>query len=115
MLVQVQSQLCSDMAQYDKCSSNTGCACLHIPGTINVGICSDLFFAPCSELVTCDQNSLCYEPDHRCVNHPRCQSTPVCYPVPSYNQQLCPPITSKTTDSYLDSEDVTVSLLFTCP
>ncbi|CAF1578399.1 unnamed protein product [Rotaria sordida] len=28
----------------------------------------------------------------RCVHHPRCHSLPVCYPVPSFNQQLCPPI-----------------------
>ncbi|CAM4851607.1 unnamed protein product, partial [Rotaria magnacalcarata] len=28
-----------------------------------------------------------------CVHHPRCRSAPVCYPVPTYNEQLCPPIT----------------------
>ncbi|CAF1084424.1 unnamed protein product [Rotaria sordida] len=26
----------------------------------------------------------------RCVHHPRCHNLPVCYPVPSFNRQLCP-------------------------
>ncbi|CAF1267063.1 unnamed protein product [Rotaria magnacalcarata] len=93
LLVRVKSQICYGIAQYDKCSPNTGCSCLHIPGAINVGFCSYEFLADCSELVKCDHNSICYEPDHRCVYHPRCQSAPVCYPVPTYNRQLCPPIT----------------------
>ncbi|CAF2227070.1 unnamed protein product [Rotaria magnacalcarata] len=114
-LVRVKSQICYGIAQYDKCSPNTGCSYLHIPGAINVGFCSYEFLADCSELVKCDHNSICYEPDHRCVHHPRCQSAPVCYPVPTYNRQLCPPITSKRTVSYLESEDVTVRFLYTCP
>ncbi|CAF3742410.1 unnamed protein product [Rotaria socialis] len=93
LLVQVKSQICHGVAQYAKCSPNTGCGCLHIPGAINVGICSYEFLVECSELVKCDHNNLCYEPDHRCFHHPRCQSSPVCYPVPTYNRQLCPPIT----------------------
>jgi hypothetical protein len=111
----VKSQLCFDIAQYEKCSPNTGCSCLHIPGAINVGVCSYEFLAECSELVKCDHNNLCDKPDHRCVHHPRCHNLPVCYPVPTYNRQLCPPITSKRTVSYLESEYVTVSLLYTCP
>ncbi|CAF4646259.1 unnamed protein product, partial [Rotaria magnacalcarata] len=93
LLGQVKSQICYGIAQYDKCSPNTGCGCLHIPGAINVGVCSYEFLAECSELVKCDDNNLCDKPDHRCVHHPRCQSAPVCYPVPTYNRQLCPPIT----------------------
>ncbi|CAF4583881.1 unnamed protein product, partial [Rotaria socialis] len=93
LLVQVKSQICHGVAQYAKCSPNTDCGCLHIPGAINIGICSYEFLVECSELVKCDYNNLCYEPDHRCVHHPRCQSSPVCYPVPTYNRQLCPPIT----------------------
>jgi hypothetical protein len=33
------------------------------------------------------------------VHHPLCHNFPVCYPVPSYNRQLCPPITSKRANS----------------
>ncbi|CAF1007316.1 unnamed protein product, partial [Rotaria sordida] len=32
-----------------------------------------------------------------CVHHPRCRTLPVCYPVPSFNPQLCPPIPIKNT------------------
>ncbi|CAF3425555.1 unnamed protein product [Rotaria socialis] len=92
-LVQVKSQICHGIAQYDRCSTNGDCACLYIAGTLNIGICSDQFLADCSELVKCDQNNLCGESEHRCVHHPRCHSHPVCYPVPSYNRQLCPLIT----------------------
>ncbi|CAF4235574.1 unnamed protein product [Rotaria socialis] len=80
------------MAQYDGCSINSGCGCLQVVGVINIGSCSYLYLAECSELVKCDHNNLCYSPDHICVYHPRYQSLPVCYPVPNYNQQLCPPI-----------------------
>ncbi|CAM4964484.1 unnamed protein product [Rotaria socialis] len=92
-LVQVKSQICHGIAQYDRCSTNGDCACLYIAGTLNIGICSDRFLADCSELVKCDQNNLCGESEHRYVHHPRCHSHPVCYPVPSYNRQLCPLIT----------------------
>ncbi|CAF1400103.1 unnamed protein product [Rotaria sordida] len=39
----------------------------------------------------------CYNPEHRCVHHPRCQNKPVCYPVPSFNQYLCPPKATNAT------------------
>ncbi|CAF1274194.1 unnamed protein product, partial [Rotaria magnacalcarata] len=93
LLVEVKSQICHGKTQYDRCSTNGGCACLYIAGTLNIGICSDQFLADCSELVKCDQNNVCDESEHRCVHHPRCHSHPVCYPVPSYNRQLCPLIT----------------------
>ncbi|CAF2636165.1 unnamed protein product [Rotaria sp. Silwood2] len=79
------------MSQYDRCSPNSACACFYIAGAINIGICSDEFI-DCSELVACERsNNLCLEPGHRCVHHPRCHNLPVCYPVPSFNRQLCPP------------------------
>ncbi|CAF0791768.1 unnamed protein product [Rotaria sordida] len=88
--VRVKSQYCPEIAQYDRCSLNSACACFHIAGAINVGICSDEF-VDCSELVACESsNNLCREPNHRCVHHPRCHNLPVCYPVPSFNRQLCP-------------------------
>ncbi|CAF1377009.1 unnamed protein product [Rotaria sordida] len=80
------------MSQYDRCSPNSACACFHIAGAINIGICGDEF-VDCSALITCEQSSnVCHEPNHRCVHHPRCRNLPVCYPIPSFNQQLCPPI-----------------------
>ncbi|CAM4907242.1 unnamed protein product [Rotaria socialis] len=93
LIIQVKSQICNGMAQYDRCSANAGCACLHIAGAINVGICSYLSLARCAELVNCDHNNVCYEPEHTCVHHPQCQSAPVCFPVPIFNRQLCPLLT----------------------
>ena len=96
LIVQVKTQFCSGIAQYDRCSTNTGCACLHIPGAINVGICSYLSsITVCSELVKCDNNNRCDTTEHLCLHHPKCSSTPVCYPVPADNEQRCPPIPSK--------------------
>ncbi|CAF1302892.1 unnamed protein product [Rotaria sordida] len=89
--VRVKSQFCPGINQYDRCSLNSACACFHIAGAIDVGICSDEF-VDCSELVACESsNNLCREPNHRCVHHPQCHNRPVCYPVPSFNRQLCPP------------------------
>jgi len=102
-LVQVKSQFCDGMSQYDRCSSNSACACYHIAGAIDIGICVDVF-VDCSKLVTCgDSDNTCYEPNHRCVHHPRCYNHPVCYPVPSFNQRLCPLIPSKKMNSGLDA------------
>ncbi|CAF4418334.1 unnamed protein product, partial [Rotaria magnacalcarata] len=81
------------------CSLNSGCVCFHIAGAVNIGICTDQLFADCVELVPCDRaNNICNDPEHRCVHHPRCHNNPVCYPIPSFNRQLCPlaPTTSIT-------------------
>ncbi|CAF3411657.1 unnamed protein product [Rotaria socialis] len=79
------------MAQYERCSTNAGCACLHIPGPISVGICSYLSsITVCSQLVKCGNNNRCYAPNHECLYHPKCQSTPICFPVQSFNGALCP-------------------------
>ncbi|CAF4084698.1 unnamed protein product, partial [Rotaria magnacalcarata] len=79
------------MSQYDRCSLNSGCVCFHIAGAVNIGICTDQLFADCVELVPCDRaNNICNDPEHRCVHHPRCHNNPVCYPIPSFNRQLCP-------------------------
>ncbi|CAF4771311.1 unnamed protein product, partial [Rotaria sp. Silwood2] len=91
-LVRVKSQFCHGTSQYDRCSPNSACACFYIAGAIDIGICGDEF-VDCSELPACERpNNLCREPNHRCVHHPRCHNLPVCYPVPSFNRQLCPPI-----------------------
>ncbi|CAF0908801.1 unnamed protein product [Rotaria sordida] len=110
LTVRVKSQFCHGISQYNRCSPNSGCACFYIAGAIDIGICSDEFI-DCSDLVPCEQpNNLCHEPNHRCVHHPRCRNLPICYPIPSFNKQLCPltatmnnttistiPITSATT------------------
>ncbi|CAF4252375.1 unnamed protein product, partial [Rotaria magnacalcarata] len=79
------------MAQYERCSTNAGCACLHIADSISVGICSYLSsITVCSQLVKCDTYNRCYAPNHECTYHPKCQSTPLCFPVSSFNRALCP-------------------------
>ncbi|CAF1447714.1 unnamed protein product, partial [Rotaria sordida] len=89
LTVRVKSQFCHRISQYNRCSPNSACACFHIAGAIDTGICVDEF-VDCSELVTCEHsNNVCSEPNYRCVHHPRCHNLPVCYPIPSFNQQLC--------------------------
>lgn len=90
------TQVCTDTTQYDQCSSNNRCACLHIAGAINIGICAEQSLANCSELIPCEPTTnLCHQPYHKCVHHPRCHDHPVCYPIPSYNRQICPPVSGK--------------------
>lgn len=92
LVEQVRGQPCNGMAQYDQCSSNSGCECLHITGTANGGICSVPSFLECSQLILCDTSTNhCYQPGHKCVHHPRCHTDPICVPIESYNEQLCPP------------------------
>ncbi|CAF3894376.1 unnamed protein product [Rotaria sordida] len=91
-LVRVKSQFCNGISQYGRCSTNSACACYHIAGATDIGICADEV-VNCAELVACEHSSnLCYDRNHRCVHHPQCHNLPVCYPVPSFNRQLCPPI-----------------------
>ncbi|CAF1252746.1 unnamed protein product [Rotaria sordida] len=53
-----------------------------------------VFGSPCEH-----STNLCREPNHRCVHHPRCHNLPVCYPVPRFNKQLCPPIATPNTST----------------
>ncbi|CAF1508231.1 unnamed protein product, partial [Rotaria sordida] len=74
LTVRVKSQFCNGIAQYNQCSLNSACACFHIA-------------------VACKSpDNLCDEPNQRCIHHPLCHNRPVCYPVPRFNEQLCPPI-----------------------
>ncbi|CAF1314240.1 unnamed protein product [Rotaria sordida] len=110
-LVRVKSQFCRGIAQYDRCSLNSACACFHIPGAIDVGICTDEF-VDCSELVACkSSNNHCFEPNHECVHHPRCHNLPVCYPVPSFNQQFCPPIAMANTTTTIPTTTKTTTAI----
>ncbi|CAF1125840.1 unnamed protein product, partial [Rotaria magnacalcarata] len=63
-------------------------------GSTNTGICTDRYAITCSELVPCEHSTnLCNQTGYKCVHHPQCGDFPVCYPIPSFNQQLCSPIT----------------------
>ncbi|CAF2261617.1 unnamed protein product [Rotaria magnacalcarata] len=98
------------MAQYERCSTNAGCACLHIADSISVGICSYLSsITVCSQLVKCDTYNRCYAPNHECTYHPKCQSTPLCFPVSSFNRALCPliAVTNTTTTTAIPTTTTT--------
>ncbi|CAF3307637.1 unnamed protein product [Rotaria socialis] len=89
----VESQTCDKMNQYDPCAKNYACTCFHRLDGPNATICIDEFSISCSELIPCESSTnRCYEAEHICVRHPRCNQLPVCYPVPIFNQQLCPSI-----------------------
>ncbi|CAF1525094.1 unnamed protein product, partial [Rotaria sordida] len=92
-VVRVQSQICHGISEYDQCSSNSACACFHMAGTNNTGICG-FQWVTCSELRACEHTTNhCHESDHICIRHPRCHNHPVCYPVSMIDQPICPPIT----------------------
>ncbi|CAF3525638.1 unnamed protein product [Rotaria socialis] len=92
-IVRVKSQSCDGMSQYDRCSRNSACACFHLPGASNTGICTDRYAVTCSELTPCNRSTnSCSQSDHICVHHPQCHDIPVCYSVPNSNKQFCPPI-----------------------
>ncbi|CAF4100188.1 unnamed protein product [Adineta steineri] len=97
--VRVNSQICHGVSQYDQCSTNNACGCLHrIDATDNIGICGFLRMT-CSQFIPCESsNSTCYEPDHICIYHPRCRSHPICYPLSMTDKEICPP---KTTLPYI--------------
>lgn len=91
----MKSQLCVQASQYDRCSSNSSCACFHLAADSDVGICADQY-VDCSKLQPCESsNNKCSKSQHVCVRHPRCSDLPVCYPLSNRNLQLCPPISSK--------------------
>ncbi|CAM2717771.1 unnamed protein product [Rotaria socialis] len=98
LTVRVKSQACDGMSQYGKCSKNSACACFHRAGTPSTSICTNRHAVTCSELAPCNRlTNNCSQPEHICVHDPQCRDIPVCYPVPSYNNQLCPPIATTTT------------------
>ncbi len=96
MLVNVKSQTCENASQYGLCSSNSACGCFPITFADNIGICG-LISVSCSRLSPCQSGDTCQNADHICVHHPRCSSTPLCYPLSMTDQRLCPPTTGKLT------------------
>ncbi|CAF4707657.1 unnamed protein product, partial [Rotaria magnacalcarata] len=71
LIIRAKYQSCDGLAEYASCSTHSACIC----------------FLQCEGL-----NNTCDESEHFCVNHPRCHDFPICYPVPNFNEQLCPPI-----------------------
>lgn len=67
------------------------CGCLPLINADGGGICAYVHIR-CSELISCaNNNRTCYRSDYLCVNHPRCQSAPLCYSVSMAFSALCPP------------------------
>ncbi|CAF1264280.1 unnamed protein product [Adineta ricciae] len=109
-------QTCHNLAQYDKCSSNPLCACLHSVSSNDSGICA-FRWTTCSELDACTINThLCFQPNHICVHHPDCQSQPLCYPLSMTTVDLCPSIsetTTPTSSSSTETDEVEICLTAT--
>jgi len=96
-VVRVHSQTCSAVSAYDSCSTNTDCGCLPMVISDNRGLCGFLWVS-CSRLDPCQApNDNCEKPGHICVQHPRCNDHPVCYPLSMIDQHICPPSKSKET------------------
>ncbi|CAF3507101.1 unnamed protein product [Adineta steineri] len=92
IIVQMESQICNGIAQYDRCSINSACGCFSKTNATDNGICAFLW-ATCSTLETCDvSNNKCHQPNTVCVRHPRCHERPVCYPISMAGQHICPPM-----------------------
>ncbi|CAF1463405.1 unnamed protein product [Adineta steineri] len=98
---QVKSQICKNVAQYDRCSTNSACGCFHRVGANDdAGICGFLW-PTCSHLVPCNASTnICTEPNMVCVQHPRCHEQPLCYPMAMSKQNICPPLTNKNNSKW---------------
>ena len=89
-------QICHGTAQYDRCSTNSACRCLHIVGAAaGTGICvmNHLIFsglAPCLP-----PNNWCLDQTDTCVNHPLYSDFPVCLPKVEVDPRICPSIPGK--------------------
>ncbi|CAF3963131.1 unnamed protein product [Rotaria sordida] len=93
-VVNINGQTCHGKSQYDLCSSNNECGCLQLSLSNNVGICAILDLS-CSRLQPCQApGDTCETTDHVCVRHPRCNSSPLCYPLSMIDQRLCPPFST---------------------
>ncbi|CAF3856677.1 unnamed protein product [Rotaria sp. Silwood1] len=69
-------------------------------------MCSYLY-VECSELNACAaDNRTCWEPEHKCVTHPRCHNVPLCYPMDMATETICPPILTTTSNSSLPHDGI---------
>ncbi|CAF1333556.1 unnamed protein product [Adineta steineri] len=90
--IQVQSQTCNGISQYEQCSTNSACACFSMTDANDTGICA-LLSMDCASLLPCDfSNNTCHQSNTMCVRHPRCHDHPVCYPKSMTDKEICPPV-----------------------
>jgi len=90
LIVNVNGQTCNNATQYSACSLNSGCGCLSLSFSNSWGICG-LLNQSCAQFTACQlPNYACAQFEHICVRHPRCSSTPVCYPLSLIDQNVCP-------------------------
>ncbi|CAF0758796.1 unnamed protein product [Adineta steineri] len=90
--IQVQSQTCNGISQYEQCSTNSACACFTMTDANDTGICA-LLSMDCASLLPCDfSNNTCHQSNTMCVRHPRCHDHPVCYPKSMIGKEICPPV-----------------------
>ncbi|CAM4949627.1 unnamed protein product [Rotaria socialis] len=109
--IQVHSnfQSCQGKSQYDQCSTNGVCGCLHTANNANNSICAFLWVT-CSELVGCaSPNNMCYQPDHICIHHPRCFDGPMCYPLSKTKEDICPSIIMTTSTTTMSTSTTTLT------
>jgi hypothetical protein len=105
LTVNVNSQTCNNATQYSACSLNSQCGCLSFSFSDSWGVCG-LLNQSCSQFASCQSpNDACVQPQHICVRHPRCSSTPVCYPLSSIDQSACPIRTVSNYTSGLTIDD----------
>jgi len=107
LTVNVNSQTCESATQYSACSLSSECGCLSLSFSDNLGICGHLGQS-CSEFSPCQSpNDACAQSQHICVRHPRCSSSPLCYPLSLIDQSVCPMKTVSNYTSALTTADGT--------
>ncbi|CAF1632950.1 unnamed protein product [Rotaria magnacalcarata] len=110
LIIRAKYRSCDGLAEYASCSTHSACICFRTITSPSSSICADEFLLSCSELVQCEGlNNTCDESEHFCVNHPRCHDFPICYPVPNFNEQLCPPISTTTTTTTASTTTTTTA------
>lgn len=106
-IVLVNGQTCSGTYPYGPCSSNSACGCLPLSFTDDVGICAVLGMS-CARLSPCrSSDHSCDSPNHICVQHPQCDSRPLCYPLVMVDQRLCPSTMNPPTTTVMTTTTTT--------
>ena len=86
---------CSQLSHQNnnnQCSSNAACTCLYFPDGIkqqNNGVCA-LSPMKCSELIACERNFTCIQPDMICVKYTRCGDRFGCHRLATVTSEVCP-------------------------
>lgn len=105
-LVEVTPQICHGAFQYERCSTNAACRCLHRVGAAaGTGICvMDQFIF--TGLASClPPNNWCLDQTAICVNHPLYSYLPACLPKAETDPRMCLSTSGKRSTKDLE-EDV---------